>query len=461
MASVAAIFDQAQTSIANHRKNCVALYKLHVKKNDQSDFIAAFLDMLSRVLVIKKGPPPVDRILKFAAQYVRFVNEKAQEERAKRVPANNNSISSGSVDDDDTVASVFVSSILEWVIQGFVAKNKIVRYQSVHLVAEMISFLGEVDEDSYLALRESLIERSTCDKESTIRSQAVAALARLVGSEDPSELQDGEKSVLEVLLDIMTLDPAPDVRRAALLHVPLTAATLPAILARTRDVDPLTRKLVYASVLTPRLEHPRHLTVAQREAVVQTGLGDREPAVRVAAAKLVAAWFELMLGAEPTTDDQLGWTGDDGGVMVALIAFLTLFDVVGPGEAVAVDALLSLLTTRADLFDVFLFSDDYFRNLTPESAVLARAFLDACLADKREDRLEAAALPVVTSFAFHMQEAYNHLLAALDDAEVARHLSGGVGDEDELPDDIEGRAREARGRAERVAADGGEAGLYG
>ncbi|KAJ6451646.1 nuclear condensing complex subunit [Mycena sanguinolenta] len=438
MASVAAIFDQAQTSIANHRKNCVALYKLHVKKNDQSEFIAGFLDMLSRVLVVKKGPPPVDRIFKFAAQYVRFVNEKAQEERAKRVPPNNNSISSGSADDDDTLASVFVSSILEWVIQGFVAKNKIVRYQSVHLVAEMISFLGEVDEDSYLALRESLIERAMCDKESTIRSQAVAALARLVGSEDPNELQDGEKSVLEVLLDVMTLDPAPDVRRAALLHVPLTPGTLPAILARTRDVDPLTRKLVYVSVLAPRLEHPRHLTVAQREAVVQTGLGDREPAVRLAAAKMVAAWFELMLDAEPTEDqEQLGWTGDDGGVMVALIAFLTLFDVVGPGEAVAVDALLSLLTTRADLFDAFLFSDDYFRHLTPESAVLARAFLEACLVDKREDRLEAAALPVVTSFAFHMQEAYNHLLAALDDAEVARHLNVGVADEEELPDDVE------------------------
>jgi condensin complex subunit 3 len=63
-------------------------------------------------------------------------------------------------------------------------------------------------EDSYLALRENLIERSTCDKESTIRSQAVSALARLIGSEDPSELEDGEKSILEVLLDVLSLDPA-------------------------------------------------------------------------------------------------------------------------------------------------------------------------------------------------------------------------------------------------------------
>jgi condensin complex subunit 3 len=70
----------------------------------------------------------------------------AQEDKVNRQPeVPTNSISSGSTDDDDTVASVFVSSILEWVTQGFIAKNKVVRYQAVHLVAEMISFLGEVE----------------------------------------------------------------------------------------------------------------------------------------------------------------------------------------------------------------------------------------------------------------------------------------------------------------------------
>ncbi|KAJ7167346.1 nuclear condensing complex subunit [Mycena crocata] len=451
-ASLAAIFDQAQNSVVNHRKNCVALYKIHVNASmvekqskkrparaDQAEFIAAFLDMISRAVIVKKGPPTVDRIIKFVAQYVRFVNEKAQEEKAKHQPEiPTNSISSGSVDDEDTLASVFASSILEWIIQGFLAKNKIVRYHTVHMVAEMILFLGEIDEDSYLALRENLIERSTCDKESTIRAQAVSALARLVGSEDPSELQHGEKSILEVILDVLSMDPAADVRRAALLHVPLTADTLPALLTRTRDVDPLTRKLVYAGVLTPRLGHPRHLSIAQREQLVQTGLGDREPAVRLAAGKMVAAWFDLVL-ADPHSEDAnpdadaVPWAGDDGGVMRGLVAFLTLFDVVGPGEAVAVDAVLSLLATRSDLFDIFVFDDDYWKHLTPESAVLARIFLEQCLTAEREDRLESASLPVVTAFAFHIQEAYNQLLGVLDDAEVAKALSG----EDEAGDEIE------------------------
>ncbi|KAJ6624265.1 nuclear condensing complex subunit [Mycena sp. CBHHK59/15] len=447
-ASVASIFDQAQNSVANHKKNCVALYKIHAKvsapagsksnkasvEEGQLAFTEVFLDMLSRVLAVKKGPATADRIVKFVAQYVRYLNEKAQEDEAKRQPTiPSNSISSGSADDEDTLASVFISSILEWLIRGFLAKNKIVRYQSVHLVAEMIPYLGEIDEDSYLGLREGLIERSTCDKESSVRAQGVAALARLIGSDDPSELQQGERSILEVLLDVMCLDPAADVRRATLLHIPLTSDTLDVILARTRDIDPLTRKLVYSSVLQPKLGHPRHLTIAQREQIVQTGLGDREPAVRLAAGKMVAAWFDMVLVDGPRPEDKVAWVGDDGGIMVGLISFLTLFDVVGPGEVIAVDAVLSILSARPDLFDTFVFSDDYWKLLTPESAVLARVFLEQCLTVEREDRLESASLPVVTAFAFHIQDAYNQLLGILDDAEVAKALSG----DEEVADDME------------------------
>ncbi|KAJ7032450.1 nuclear condensing complex subunit [Mycena alexandri] len=488
-ASLAAIFDQAQTSLANHRKNCVALYKIHVRasvgdkksrkeKPDQAEFIAAFLDMVSRVVSVKKGPATVDRIIKFVAQYVRFVNEKGapislvqvSPINAPEVPTH--SISSGSVDgDEDTLASVFISSILEWVIQGFLAKNKVVRYQTVHLVAEMISFLGEIECVSTLALRESLIERSTCDKEPTIRAQAVSALARLIGSEDPNELQDGEKSILEVLLDVLTLDPAADVRRAALVHIPLNAATLPSLLPRSRDVDPLTRKLLYTSVLIPRLDHPRHLSVAQRETLVQTGLGDREPTVRLAAGKMVAAWFGVVQGEQPESDLQEGavsWTGDDGGIMRALVAFLALFDVVGPGEAVAVDALLALLTTHTNLFDGFVFEDAYWHNLTPESAVLARAFLEHCLGSanpnssysgagrgggRGEERLEAASLPVVTAFAFHVQEAYNALLVALEDAEVVRTLALSAGPRGLDNEDEDDEAEEELAKREVVLGE--------
>ncbi|KAJ7742139.1 hypothetical protein DFH07DRAFT_980491 [Mycena maculata] len=223
------------------------------------------------------------------SQYVPFVNEKgadtgftpgttqcveslaALEAKANRQPeVPTNSISSGSADDEDTLALVFVSAVLKWLIQGFVAKNKVARYQTVHFVAEMILYLGDIDEDSYLTLRESLVECSTCDKESPIRAQAVSALARLA----PSELQDGE-------------NPRGPPRHPLLRPRPLTA-------------------LVSLDL--------RRLSIAQREALV--------PAHRV---------VRPLVFPSSSADD---W--DD---MAALLAILSLFDDVGPGEEPAAGAL--------------------------------------------------------------------------------------------------------------------------
>jgi condensin complex subunit 3 len=89
--SLSAVFDQAQLSIANHRKNCVALYKLHqqagtvtqmskngttVKLVGEKTFGDVFIDLVNRVLVVKKGPATADRIVKFVGSYVKFMNEK-------------------------------------------------------------------------------------------------------------------------------------------------------------------------------------------------------------------------------------------------------------------------------------------------------------------------------------------------------------------------------------------------
>lgn len=89
--SIANIFDQAQVSLANHKKNCVALYKLHTKAAaitkpakkgnglrlvGEKAFQDVFIDMVNRVLVVKKGPANADRIVKYVGSYVKFMNEK-------------------------------------------------------------------------------------------------------------------------------------------------------------------------------------------------------------------------------------------------------------------------------------------------------------------------------------------------------------------------------------------------
>lgn len=112
---------------------------------------------------------------------------------------------------------------------------------------------------------------------------------------------------------------------------------------------------MYTTVLHAKLKHPRQLTIAQREQIVKDGLGDREPGVRLAAGKLVAAWFDTVLAETEGTEGGAEWEGDDGGAMKGLVRFLGMFDVVGPGEAVAVDAVLSIFTTRPEVPDVFVF----------------------------------------------------------------------------------------------------------
>lgn len=143
-----------------------------------------------------------------------------------------------------------------------------------------------------------------------------------------------------------------DVRRAALLNIPITAQTLPAVLTRTRDIDMTVRRLVYGSVLLlhaelpddamPGAAHPRALTIAQREQIVRHGLGDREPAVRAAAGKLIGAWVDAVsVGTKK------------GAVLEDVLAFLGTFDL--RESAVVEDALLSVFVTRVDVFDALEF----------------------------------------------------------------------------------------------------------
>lgn len=85
------ILDQAQISTANHQKNLVALYKLQAEAAQYREntrrgkafklvgeqiFKASLIDMIMRVLPLKKGTAQADRIVKFIGGYIRFVNEK-------------------------------------------------------------------------------------------------------------------------------------------------------------------------------------------------------------------------------------------------------------------------------------------------------------------------------------------------------------------------------------------------
>ncbi|KAG6369040.1 hypothetical protein JVT61DRAFT_1941 [Boletus reticuloceps] len=175
--------------------------------------------------------------------------------------------------------------------------------------------------------------------------QAAVALSKLCGSEDPSDVEQGEQAAIDVLLDALSCDPAAEVRCAMLLNMPIAKYTLPCILARSCDTDTVMRRLVYSVILEKNCTtldgsamgplHPRVLAISQRELIVRNGLGDREPAVRSVAGSLLGAWVDANRGSIKAEE------GD-------VLAFLGLFDL--NENMVAEDALLSIFATHVDIF---------------------------------------------------------------------------------------------------------------
>ncbi|OXB39504.1 hypothetical protein LQV05_000649 [Cryptococcus neoformans] len=391
------IFDQAQQTTANHRKNIVYLRKIHeqcasiveeisddrIKLTGEKAFNSLFFDMVNRVLTVKKGVAVADRVVKFVANYVSYCTE---------TDAANKHEDEDDEEEADTPASRFVVKLLRHLLRGIEAKDKNVRFRVTLMIVSMINGLGEMDDDLYILLRKSLLDRSK-DKEASVRVQAALGLSKLQSGEEEDDLEEGQEPLLDVLLDLLRYDPAAEVRRAALYNFPRTPISLPHILARTRDVDPILRRTVFAGVFSAEaLPDPRILTIAQREEVVRNGLGDREPSVRKAAAGMLAGWLDLAEGD--------------------LLEFLSRFDVMS--SQVAEDALMSIFVTRPEVLQDIEFEDEYWTTLTPEKSFLVRVFVDRCITIKDTARLEDS-IPVVTALAFRVQEEYNKLVQAVNE----------------------------------------------
>lgn len=160
-------------------------------------------------------------------------------------------------------------------------------------------------------------------------------------------------------------------RRATLANLPINPRTIPAMLARTRDVDPVVRKLVYTAVLEPHCTtsspsssstaenettietmgptHPRVFTIEQRELVVRNGLGDREEGVKAAAGKLVSTWLDVVRVGSTAARGEKEKENKDKEVEGDIVAFLELFDLVE--NSTAEDALTCIFKSRVDILD--------------------------------------------------------------------------------------------------------------
>ncbi|KAI9502936.1 chromosome condensation complex Condensin, subunit G [Coemansia spiralis] len=381
---VPGIFDAAQRSTVGHRKHAVALHKLQSQCHEldvdsltgEDVFNKEVIRNLNKVLGIKKREPSADKIVKLVATFVQVGHEldlqalsknKAKEKHTDRDVDDVFGADSVAGEDKhndsdentDTVSSRFVELLIRYLLQGFQAKEKLTRLRCCQIVAMSVTSLGEIDEELYFELIKKLTERIR-DKESSIRTHAAIALSKLQSGEED---EGGE--VTEALLSLLQNDPSSEVRRAVLLNIEKTPATLPFVLERARDVDPINRKCLFLKVMPPIDYHL--LSIEDRERLLAAGVNDRDANVRRACVRMIGeSWL--------TFADQ------------NLLELTSSLDVVDSPAASKV--MQSLFTAYPEIPDNLEFDQELWESLTPEMAFIIRSTIEFFHERKDADKID-------------------------------------------------------------------------
>jgi condensin complex subunit 3 len=325
----------------------------------------------------------------------------------------------------ETPSTRLVASIVSLVSPLLNAKDKTVRFRATQLIAHIINTLDSIDDDTFMLLRAGLLKRLR-DKESNIRVQAVLGLGRMAnGGDEEEDEEDSDDDVaggvLEKLLDVLQNDPSAEVRRTLLANLPPTPETLPRLLERARDLDAPTRRALYARVL-PNLGDFRHLSLTFREKLLRWGLRDRDENVQKAAARLFhKRWIEDCVRSQLPTEDGSAPQPDQflPPNMDALCELLERIDVgiSGAEGGFASEAMKEFWEGRPDYREAVTFNtDEFWSQLSAESAFVARTFNDYCRSSDKnqlQDLIDEK-MPVVTRFAFYIREHLNALLELVE-----------------------------------------------
>lgn len=387
--SVHEIFGQAQYRASQSLIG--RLRHLESKPRFESDL----KDCVSRMLNVRIKEPVGDRLVRFLVSYLQSSSEH-------------------------------VTSILSALIPYLSAKDKTIRFRATQIVAQAVNSLDAIDDELYHDIRQVLMKRIR-DKIPGVRIQAVIGLGRLAENEMDDDHEDQEdsdydsevekQSLLEKLLDILQNDTNAEVRRILLQNLPLTPTTLPYILERARDRDALTRRAVYTKLL-PTLGDFRHLSLSMREKLLRWGLRDRDENVRKATGRLFRErWIEDCAGPRGEEEEE----GQKGGKSLAppsmpgLLELLERIDVVNSGtdSGIALEAMKDFWAGRPDYVDAVEFDDDFWANLTSESAFMARTLNDYCQENPEYEQVCEEKMPEVTRLGFYLQKYTNNLLETI------------------------------------------------
>ena len=148
-------------------------------------------------------------------------------------------------------------------------------------------------------------------------------------------------------------DSAPEVRRAVLTQIDVIRQTLPIILNRRRDLDVGVRRFFFISKLQEI--DVGYLALEQRDAILQSGLHDRDEQVR-------KACIDVLFGA---------WLHRANSNLVELVACLDVVADPELGESV-MGTFFSIYPSK--LFPESELPEGYFENLTVETAFILKMY---------------------------------------------------------------------------------------
>ncbi|KAJ3035300.1 hypothetical protein HDV00_004076 [Rhizophlyctis rosea] len=344
MNAIANIFQDASKSTSTHRKNIVAMRKLHVRTGDSMN--KDTFKCLCRVLTAKRGNAEAERVVKFLVTYL----ESSQSEEGT----------------PQTLALSLTEYLLKALRHGLRAGDKIVRYRSCQIIGNLLNVLEEMDDDMYDALIPLLLERAK-DKEALVRSSAVTALSRLQGC---GKTDEEDAFVRETLLDMVRHDPSPDVRKVALWNIGEGADTLAYIIERSRDTDANVRKFVYSKIQNDYKGDD--LNDDDRDQLLHNGLSDRDSGVKKASLKLLNEC----------------WLSEGDQDIVDFLRKLNVMDGLAAEETVR-----AFLVVKPDV--KFPFDESIWDGLDMETAFFLRVYIQHCIETERDDDLDEALPPLL------------------------------------------------------------------
>lgn len=273
------IFKQCQSGMQCHGKLLKELQKIH-DKSDIDNFWKDFKLFMMYSMIIQQRAPSVERTIDFIAKFVTMTTSSVPE------PEDQNDSTM-----DDVTNNKLLQKMLDFLLENHSASDKAVRFRISQLIHKILDNLGEdakIDDDLYDKIYDCMLERLR-DKIPIVRMHAVLALTRL---QNP---RDENCPVIKAYLFLMSSDPNPDIRRIVLSNIAPSVKTLPAVLARTRDVRDSVRKTAY-TVMGEKI-HIKALSIANRVRLLHDGLTDRSDSVKAACSgKLLQAWLRTFGG---------------------------------------------------------------------------------------------------------------------------------------------------------------------